>query len=75
MSKRNLTDIPDPKGELKNATKDSKRGEYHEIKHGVKLLKLLDAKLLEESFIDFKNLIKPLLLARTHNNSGEPLMA
>lgn len=60
LSKRKITEIPDPKGELKNATKDSKRGEYHEIKHGVELLKLLDAKQLEDIFIDFKNLIERL---------------
>lgn len=60
LSKRKITEIPDPKGELKNATKDSKRGEYHEIKHGVELLKLLDAKRLEDTFIDFKNLIERL---------------
>ena len=60
LSKRKITEIPDPKGELKKATKDSKRGEYHEIKHGVELLKLLDAKRLEDTFIDFKNLIERL---------------
>lgn len=60
LSKREITEIIDPKGELKNATKDSKRGEYHEIRHGVELLKLLDAKQLEDSFIDFKNLVKRL---------------
>lgn len=60
LTKRTLTDISDPKTELKNATKDSKRGEYHEIKHGVELLKLLDAEQLEESFLDFKKLIARL---------------
>jgi Domain of unknown function (DUF4276) len=60
LSKRKVTDISDPKAELKNATKDSKRGEYHEIKHGVELLKLLDAKQLEGSFVDFSNLIELL---------------
>ena len=60
LPKRLVTEIPDPKSELKKATKDSKRGEYHEIKHGVELLKLLDAHQLEESFSDFKNLIKQL---------------
>jgi len=60
LPKRSVTEIPDPKSELKKATKDSKRGEYHEIKHGVELLKLLDAHQLEESFSDFKNLIKRL---------------
>jgi hypothetical protein len=60
LSKRKITEIPDPKGELKKATKDSKRGEYHEIKHAVELLKLIDAKRLEDTFIDFKNLIERL---------------
>lgn len=60
LTKRKVTEISDPKGELKTATKDSKRGEYHEIKHGVELLKLLDAKQLEDSFIDFKKLIERL---------------
>lgn len=60
LSKRKPTEIPDPKGELKNATKDSKRGKYHEIKHGVELLKLLDATRLEDSFPDFKSLIERL---------------
>lgn len=60
LSKRKVTEIGDPKEALKNATKNSKRGVYHEIKHGVELLKLLDAKQLENSFVDFKNLVERL---------------
>jgi hypothetical protein len=60
LTKRNASEISDPKGVLKNATKNSRKGEYHEIKHGVELLKLLDAQKLEDSFVDFKKLIAKL---------------
>jgi hypothetical protein len=60
LSKRKVTEIPDPKSELKSITRGSKRGEYHEIKHGVELLKLLDAGRLENTFTDFNVLIQRL---------------
>lgn len=60
LSKRKAIDIVHPKEVLKNVTKDSKRGTYHEMKHAVELLKLLDAEQLESDFIDFKNLVERL---------------
>lgn len=60
LTKKKITEIDDPKRELKNATKGSKRGEYHEIRHCVELLKLLDPTQLEDSFTDFKKLIERL---------------
>jgi hypothetical protein len=60
LSKQPPAVIADPKAELKKATKDSKRGQYHEIKHSVELLKRLNADILELNSIDFQRLIESL---------------
>ncbi len=61
LVKRKPAEIPDPKRVLKNATKNTRKKEYHEIKHGVELLKRLDAQKLVDAFDDFKKLIEKLL--------------
>jgi hypothetical protein len=61
LPKQKAIEIIDPKNVLKNATKKSKKGEYHEIKHGVELLKLLDLQKLEDTFADFQKLISRLI--------------
>ncbi len=60
LTKQKPEEISDPKGELKRATKNSKRGEYKEIKHAVELLKMLDAEKLGKDFLDFEELVKTL---------------
>ncbi len=60
LTKRSVIEIKDPKGELKKATKNTRKGEYQEIKHAVELLKRLDSERLQVAFIDFKNLIDVL---------------
>ena len=59
-SKRKAADIPNPDEELKNLTKNSKRGAYHKIKHAVELLKGLDASQLAKDFPEFNRLIDRL---------------
>ena len=60
LTKREIGEIDDPKGELKKATKTSQKGVYQEISHGVELLKRLDTDRLCNAFIDVKNLIERL---------------
>ncbi len=60
LSGREAQEIADPKGELKRLTKDSRKKEYHETKHAVDLLQLLNATQLEDDFPDFKKLIEKL---------------
>jgi Domain of unknown function (DUF4276) len=60
MIKKNAQDFSNPDEELKKLTRNTKRGEYHKIKHAIELLKLLDAKKLQIEFSQFKNLIKRL---------------
>ena len=52
--------IHDPKGELKELARGSVKKHYHETKHAVDLLSMLDAVQLEKDFPDFKRLIKTL---------------
>lgn len=58
--KKRITDIANPDEELIKITKNTKRGQYHKIRHAVELLKLLDATKLENDFTDFKRLIEKL---------------
>ncbi len=58
IPKKRAIEIPHPDEELMKITKNTKRGEYHKIKHAVELLKLLDANKLEIEFSDFKRLIE-----------------
>lgn len=61
LVKKHAKEIPHPDQELKKVTKDSKRGEYHKIKHAVELLKRLDPLKLEGQFQDFKRLIEKII--------------
>lgn len=58
--KKNAQDFSNPDDELKKLTRNTKRGEYHKIKHAIELLKLLDAKKLQDEFSQFKKLILKL---------------
>ncbi|RCX08910.1 uncharacterized protein DUF4276 [Anaerobacterium chartisolvens] len=45
---------------LENLTEKTRRGKYHKVRHGVQLLKRLDANKLQEYFSDFGELVKRL---------------
>lgn len=60
ISKAEPETIPDPKFELKKATKNTSKGVYNEVIHAIDLLKLLDTIQLENKFKDFKELIEKL---------------
>jgi Domain of unknown function (DUF4276) len=60
LPNKKAIDIDHPDEVLQNLTKNTKKGEYHKIKHAVELLKLLDANKLEADFTEFKRLIKRL---------------
>jgi len=49
-----------PYERLKELTRDTKKGKYHKVKHGVELLKKLDSSKLEIHFPDFADLIGKL---------------
>ena len=57
IPEKKASDFKNPDEKLIELTKYTKKGEYHKIKHGVELLKLLNATQLEKDFSDFKNLI------------------
>jgi hypothetical protein len=57
LPKKKASDFANPDEKLMELTKNTDKGKYHKIKHGVELLKLLDATQLEKDFPDFKNLI------------------
>ncbi|MCU0390762.1 MAG: DUF4276 family protein [Thermoflexibacter sp.] len=57
LPKRNPMEIPSPDKELEKLTINTKKKMYHKVRHGVELLKLLDAKKLMQDFPDFKNLV------------------
>lgn len=54
--------ISEPDKFLIELTKNSKRGRYHKVKHGVELLKKLDAKKLAKTSGEFSALIEKLRL-------------
>lgn len=60
QAKRKVIDIAEPDKELQKLTKNTKKGEYHKVKHAVELLKLLDANKLEKEFSEFERLIAKL---------------
>ncbi len=57
LPKRNAMEISSPDKELEKLTTNTKKKTYHKVKHGVELLKLLDAQKLMQDFPDFKNLV------------------
>ena len=60
LPQKKATEFSEPDKIMKNLTKDTKKGQYHKIKHAVELLKLLDATQLEKDFADFERLITKL---------------
>ncbi len=60
LPKKKAHEIEKPDEKLQEISKNTKRGEYHKIKHGIELLKLLDASKLEDDVPEFKRLIKKL---------------
>lgn len=58
LPKKNIIEIANPDEKLIELTKHTKKGKYHKIRHGVELLKLLNATKLEDDFADFKMLIE-----------------
>jgi len=61
LTKKNATEISEPKDEMKKITRNLNKGEkYHQISHAVELLERLDADKLEQDFPDFKRLIETL---------------
>lgn len=55
--KKPAKDILHPAEYLMDITKNTDKGVYHKIRHGVQLLMKLNADLLAEEFPDFRNLI------------------
>jgi Domain of unknown function (DUF4276) len=60
ITKKRANEFAEPDKELQRLTRYTKKGEYHKIKHGIELLKLLDANQLENNFPDFGRLIARL---------------
>lgn len=60
LPKKKASDIEHPDEKLQELTKNTKRGAYHKIRHGVELLKKLDATKLEKDIPEFKKLIEKL---------------
>lgn len=58
--KKNHKTIENPDIYLQKLTNNIKRKKYHKVKHGVKLLTLLNADKLEKSSSEFKTLIEKL---------------
>ena len=49
IPKRPVEEIPDAKECLKDATKNTKKGRYHEVQHGGDLLKLIDLETVRKA--------------------------
>lgn len=61
ITKKNYKEFEDPAEYLQKLTKkNSKRQKYHKVKHGVELLKRLNAHDLVNNSTEFKELIKQL---------------
>ncbi len=57
---KNAKQFNNPDEVLENLTEKTRRGKYHKVRHGVQLLKRLDANRLQEYFSDFDELVKRL---------------
>lgn len=53
-------DISEPDKVLENITRKTQKGKYHKVRHGTELLARLDPGKLENTFPDFKRLLKAL---------------
>jgi hypothetical protein len=60
LKKKPASEFAEPDKELQNLTKNTRKGPYKKVNHGVQLLKKLDANRLYNDFPDFKNLIEKL---------------
>lgn len=60
LTNRKASEIPDPKEELKKATKGHAKGTYDEIRHGTRLLPMLDTEKLKKEFPDVDKLFLKL---------------
>lgn len=60
VTDKNYKEFEDPAEYLQKLTKNSKRKKYHKVKHGVELLKRLNAHDLANNSTEFKELIKQL---------------
>ena len=60
IPKRPVEEIPDPKGCLKDATKNSKKGRYHEVLHGGELLKLINLETVRNEAPNLDRLVRRL---------------
>jgi hypothetical protein len=63
------SDFNEPDKELQNITKDTLKGTYHKVRHGV-LLEMLDANKLSNDFSDFRRLIEQL--SKLNNSTYQP---
>ena len=60
ITKKNYKEFENPAEYLQKLTKGSKRKKYHKVRHGVELLKMLNAHVLEKDSTEFGELIKQL---------------
>ncbi len=60
IPKKKAIDFSEPDKVLEELSKNTKRGKYHKIRHGVELLQFLDADRLEKDFTEFARLITRL---------------
>ncbi len=60
IPKRPVEEIPDPKECLKDATKTTKKGRYHEVLHGGDLLKLIDLEIVRKKAPNLDRLVRRL---------------
>jgi hypothetical protein len=60
IPKKHFQNIETPAKYLAGLTKNTKKGEYHKVRHGVKLLERLDAEQLVQDSPEFADLIEKL---------------
>ncbi len=60
VPKKRAEDIAKPDKELQRLTKNTRKKEYHKVRHAVELLGKLDIDKLQKDFADVKNLIEAL---------------
>lgn len=60
IPKKHAKKFPNPDEYLQELTKNTKKGRYHKIRHGVELLKRLDAAKLKKDFPEYEDLIEHL---------------
>lgn len=60
LIKKNAKEFKCPDEYLQDLTKQCKKGRYHKVRHGVELLKKLDANKLQNYFSEFDTLIRKI---------------